>query len=64
MEASTNQELNQKLPSFNLSSKVLCQVVDVRLLVLSVLNPLLFVCLFVWILRKWEESVLDWTFDL
>nr|QCE20960.1 auxin response factor 9 [Siraitia grosvenorii] len=32
LEASTNQELNQKLPSFNLPSKILCHVVDVRLL--------------------------------
>ncbi|TYK16536.1 auxin response factor 18-like [Cucumis melo var. makuwa] len=32
LEASTNQELNQKLPLFNLPPKILCQVVDTRLL--------------------------------
>lgn len=32
LEASTNQELNQQIPLFNLPSKILCQVVDIRLL--------------------------------
>ncbi|KAG6577131.1 Auxin response factor 9, partial [Cucurbita argyrosperma subsp. sororia] len=32
LEASTNHELNQKHPLFKLSSKILCRVVDVRLL--------------------------------
>ncbi|KAL8150373.1 hypothetical protein V2J09_020181 [Rumex salicifolius] len=33
LEASTNQELNQSIPLFNLSSKILCRVVNVTLLV-------------------------------
>ncbi|KAG9149512.1 hypothetical protein Leryth_014290 [Lithospermum erythrorhizon] len=32
LEASTNQELGQRIPMFNLSSKILCSVVDIRLL--------------------------------
>ncbi|XP_042981861.1 auxin response factor 18 isoform X1 [Carya illinoinensis] len=32
LEASTNQELNQQIPLFNLPSKILCGVVDIRLL--------------------------------
>lgn len=32
LEASTNQELNQKIPLFNLHSKILCRVVHTRLL--------------------------------
>ncbi|XP_062154550.1 auxin response factor 18 [Alnus glutinosa] len=32
LEASTNQELNQQIPLFNLSSKILCRVHNVRLL--------------------------------
>ncbi|RRT69818.1 hypothetical protein B296_00017597 [Ensete ventricosum] len=35
LEASTNQELNQQIPLFNLPSKILCRVVDVRLKVSS-----------------------------
>ncbi|XP_064985008.1 auxin response factor 11-like [Musa acuminata AAA Group] len=31
LEASTNQELNQQIPLFNLPYKILCRVVDVRL---------------------------------
>ncbi|XP_042438582.1 auxin response factor 9-like isoform X1 [Zingiber officinale] len=31
LEASMNQELNQQIPLFNLPSKILCSVVDVRL---------------------------------
>ncbi|XP_010915982.1 auxin response factor 11 [Elaeis guineensis] len=31
LEASTNQELNQKIPRFNLPSKILCRVVNVQL---------------------------------
>ncbi|WOL02210.1 auxin response factor 11-like [Canna indica] len=31
LEASTNQELNQQIPLFNLPSKILCSVVNVRL---------------------------------
>ncbi|KAK6947932.1 Auxin response factor domain, partial [Dillenia turbinata] len=33
LEASTNQELNQRIPLFNLPSKILCRVVNNRLLV-------------------------------
>lgn len=32
LEASTNQELNQRIPMFNLPSKILCSVVDIQLL--------------------------------
>ncbi|XP_021905101.1 LOW QUALITY PROTEIN: auxin response factor 11-like [Carica papaya] len=32
LEASTNQELNQRTPLFNLPSKILCRVVHIRLL--------------------------------
>ncbi|KAB1219645.1 Auxin response factor 18 [Morella rubra] len=32
LEASTNQELNQQIPLFNLPSKILCRVLDIRLL--------------------------------
>lgn len=32
LEASTNQALNQQIPQFNLSSKILCRVVHVQLL--------------------------------
>ncbi|XP_068315654.1 auxin response factor 18 isoform X2 [Pyrus communis] len=32
LEASTNQELNQQIPLFNLPSKILCSVVNIRLL--------------------------------
>ncbi|PIN24552.1 hypothetical protein CDL12_02737 [Handroanthus impetiginosus] len=32
LEASTNQELNLQIPRFNLPSKILCRVVDIRLL--------------------------------
>ncbi|RWW86512.1 hypothetical protein BHE74_00004711 [Ensete ventricosum] len=35
LEASTNQELNQQIPLFNLPSKILCRVVDARLKVSS-----------------------------
>ncbi|XP_058203632.1 auxin response factor 18-like [Rhododendron vialii] len=31
LEASTNQELNQTIPLFNLSSKILCSVMDIQL---------------------------------
>lgn len=34
LEASTNQELNQQIPLFNLPSKILCRVVHIHLLVL------------------------------
>lgn len=33
LEASTNQELNQRIPHFNLPSKILCRVVHIQLLV-------------------------------
>ncbi|XP_042506562.1 auxin response factor 11-like [Macadamia integrifolia] len=32
LEASTNQELNQRIPSFNLLSKILCRVIHIQLL--------------------------------
>ncbi|KAF9669083.1 hypothetical protein SADUNF_Sadunf14G0070900 [Salix dunnii] len=32
LEASTNQELNQQIPRFNLPSKILCRVVNIQLL--------------------------------
>ncbi|KAI3453842.1 hypothetical protein Pfo_010505 [Paulownia fortunei] len=32
LEASTNQELNQRIPMFNLSSKILCRVFNIQLL--------------------------------
>ncbi|CAN4108443.1 unnamed protein product [Withania somnifera] len=32
LEASTNQDVNQQIPQFNLSSKILCRVVHVQLL--------------------------------
>ncbi|XP_050385256.1 auxin response factor 18 [Argentina anserina] len=32
LEASTNQELNQQIPRFNIPSKILCRVVNVQLL--------------------------------
>ncbi|KAF9616419.1 hypothetical protein IFM89_029673 [Coptis chinensis] len=32
LEASTNQELSQKIPSFNLPSKILCRVVHIQLM--------------------------------
>ncbi|CAN4075885.1 unnamed protein product [Withania somnifera] len=32
LEASTNQELNQRIPMFNLQPKILCRVLDVQLL--------------------------------
>ncbi|KAK4802918.1 hypothetical protein SAY86_001121 [Trapa natans] len=32
LEASTNQELNQRIPLFNLNPKILCRVIDVRLM--------------------------------
>uniref|UniRef100_A0A5B6Z9K6 Auxin response factor n=1 Tax=Davidia involucrata TaxID=16924 RepID=A0A5B6Z9K6_DAVIN len=32
LEASTNQELNQQIPQFNLPSKILCRVVHIQLL--------------------------------
>ncbi|KAG9149321.1 hypothetical protein Leryth_003290 [Lithospermum erythrorhizon] len=32
LEASTNQESNQRIPMFNLSSKILCSIVDIQLL--------------------------------
>ncbi|KAE8720609.1 Auxin response factor 9 isoform 3 [Hibiscus syriacus] len=32
LEASTNQEFNQRIPMFNLPSKILCRVVHIRLL--------------------------------
>ncbi|KAL7159881.1 hypothetical protein ABFS83_01G056800 [Erythranthe nasuta] len=31
LEASTNQELNQRIPMFNLPSKILCRVFDIKL---------------------------------
>ncbi|KAL6979438.1 Auxin response factor 2B, partial [Sarracenia purpurea var. burkii] len=31
LEASTNQELNQRIPLFNLPSKILCRVVNIQL---------------------------------
>ena len=34
LEASTNQELNPQIPRFNISSKILCRVVNIQLLVL------------------------------
>lgn len=33
LQASTNQELDQRIPLFNLPSKILCRVVNTRLLV-------------------------------
>jgi len=39
LEASTNQELNQQIPRFNLPPKILCRVVNIQLLV--ILIPLL-----------------------
>ena len=33
LQASTNQELDQRIPLFNLPSKILCRVVYIRLLV-------------------------------
>ena len=33
LEASTNQELNQRVPLFNLPSKILCRVIHTQLLV-------------------------------
>ncbi|KAI9110005.1 hypothetical protein K1719_019046 [Acacia pycnantha] len=32
LQASTNQELNQQIPHFNISSKILCRVMDIQLL--------------------------------
>lgn len=34
LQASTNQELNQEIPHFNLPSKIFCRVVNIQLLVL------------------------------
>ena len=39
LEASTNQELNQQIPRFNLPPKILCRVVNIQLLVIRI--PLL-----------------------
>ena len=35
LEASTNQELSQQIPLFNLPSKILCNVVNIQLRVRS-----------------------------
>jgi hypothetical protein len=37
LEASTNQELNQQIPRFNLPPKILCRVVNIQLLVVLIL---------------------------
>lgn len=38
LQASTNQELSQQIPQFNLPSKILCRVMNIQLMVTSAMN--------------------------
>lgn len=50
LEASTNQELNQRIPLFNLPSKILCRVLHVQLLVFFSPSDLFIPCFYVFLL--------------